>query len=202
LYTVLCLWCTRWYTGGRWASRPRACTPSCVYSKEILFVTNAISRASLVSSFILFFGLGAEIPAPTINVLSSVAHGKLHRDPEFDPFGVDRCLTVMSSILLSAVSTMERLFSPCTRYRDILELEGVRHHHEGFRELNLDVSTQEFLSAERAFTYADLYAMLGNGETVAWLTPHAAVAHENDRVVEIGGSLMSRAASVLMPTVK
>jgi hypothetical protein len=52
---------------------------------------------------------------------------------------------------------MERLFSPCTRLRDTLELE------EFFEELNLDVSTEELLSAERAFTYADLYAMLGNG---------------------------------------
>jgi hypothetical protein len=28
------------------------------------------------------------------------------------------------------------------------------------QELDLDVSTEELLSAERAFTYADLYAML------------------------------------------
>ena len=52
---------------------------------------------------------------------------------------------------------MERLFSPCTRYRDLLleEFEGT--NLELLRELNLDVSTEELLSAERAFTYADLY---------------------------------------------
>jgi hypothetical protein len=72
---------------------------------------------------------------------------------------------------------MERLFSPCTRSRDILESQGRLEDYgiERLRELNLDVSTEEFLSAERAFTYADLYAMLGNEDTVAWLTPHAAV---------------------------
>jgi hypothetical protein len=43
------------------------------------------------------------------------------------------------------------------------------------QELNLDVSTEEFLSAERAFTFADLYAMLENFDTVAWLTSHACV---------------------------
>jgi hypothetical protein len=42
-------------------------------------------------------------------------------------------------------------------------------------ELILDVSTEELLSAEREFTYADLYAMLGNKHAVAWLTPYAAV---------------------------
>jgi hypothetical protein len=47
---------------------------------------------------------------------------------------------------------------------------------EGLQELNLDESTEEHLSSERAFTYADLYAMLGNKVTVAWLTPYAAVA--------------------------
>jgi hypothetical protein len=45
-----------------------------------------------------------------------------------------------------------------------------------FRELNLNVSTDEFLSAERGFTYADLYTMLANGDTMTWLTPHAAIA--------------------------
>jgi hypothetical protein len=43
-------------------------------------------------------------------------------------------------------------------------------------ELNLDISTEELLSAERAFTYADLYAMIEDGKTVAWLTPMTAVA--------------------------
>jgi hypothetical protein len=63
---------------------------------------------------------------------------------------------------------------------DISESQG---HPEEFRgnpellqELNLDVSTEELLGAEGAFTYANLYDMLGNGEMVAWLTPHVAVA--------------------------
>jgi hypothetical protein len=77
---------------------------------------------------------------------------------------------------------MERLFSPCTRYRDMLEGQGRldairRSHTEPLQELNLDVSTEELLCVERAFTYSDLYAvLLGNEHTVAWLTPHAAVA--------------------------
>jgi hypothetical protein len=33
---------------------------------------------------------------------------------------------------------------------------------ERLQELNLDVSTEELLGAEGAFTYADLCAMLGN----------------------------------------
>jgi hypothetical protein len=75
---------------------------------------------------------------------------------------------------------MERLFSPCTRYQDIVELQDGREkfsgqHPDGLQELNLDVSTEELISAEREFTYADLYAMLENGTTVAWLTPHAAI---------------------------
>ena len=61
--------------------------------------------------------------------------------------------------------TMERLFSPYTRDRDL----------ECLRELNLNVSTDELLSAERGFTYADLYTMLGNGDPMTWLTPHAAI---------------------------
>jgi hypothetical protein len=67
---------------------------------------------------------------------------------------------------------MERLFSPCTRLHDLI-------YYDPFPELNLNVSTEEFLSAERAFTFADLYAMLGNEDTVAWLTPHAAVIRED-----------------------
>jgi hypothetical protein len=78
---------------------------------------------------------------------------------------------------------MEHLFSPCTRLHDILQsqsfLSRARRRHPLLPELNLDVSTEDFLSAERAFTYADLYAMLGNEDTVAWLTPHAAVARGN-----------------------
>jgi hypothetical protein len=82
------------------------------------------------------------------------------------------------------ISTMECLFSPCTRFRDILEsqghLERLRIHGcEQIPEVNLDVSTEELLSAERSFTYADLYAMSGNGDTVAWLTPHAAIVRRD-----------------------
>jgi hypothetical protein len=69
-------------------------------------------------------------------------------------------------------ATMERLFSPSTRYRDVLERE---YHGPNLQELNMDVSTEEFLRAERAFTYADLSAILGNEDTLAWLTPHTAV---------------------------
>jgi hypothetical protein len=83
--------------------------------------------------------------------------------------------------------TMARLFLPCTRlYNHLLEAQGrlevVRDGHfapELVKELNLDVSTEEFLSSETAFTYADLYAMLGGTEKVVWLTPHAAVIREN-----------------------
>jgi hypothetical protein len=71
---------------------------------------------------------------------------------------------------------MERLFSPCTRYRDLEESRGFVPPRESLRELNLNVSTDDFLSAEKGFTCADLYTMLGNGETIAWLTPHAFIA--------------------------
>jgi hypothetical protein len=74
---------------------------------------------------------------------------------------------------------MERLFSPCTRLHDLLESQGRLVEFKGrpelLQELNLDVSTEELLSAERAFTYTDLYTMLENENTVLWLTPHAAV---------------------------
>jgi hypothetical protein len=77
---------------------------------------------------------------------------------------------------------MERLFSPCNRVHDILESRGllrrVSRHPEPLQELNLDVSTEEFLSGERGFAYADLDTMLVNEFTVLWLTPHAAVARK------------------------
>jgi hypothetical protein len=57
------------------------------------------------------------------------------------------------------------------------------------QELNLHVSTDELLSASRAFTYADLYAMLGNEDTMAWLTPHTAVARIGERVIHSWGKL-------------
>jgi hypothetical protein len=77
---------------------------------------------------------------------------------------------------------MELLFSPCTRYRDLLYSRGCRGREDirDYLEL-LDVSNEELLSAERAFTYADLHAMLENGTTVAWLSPHAAIGGEQWR---------------------
>jgi hypothetical protein len=62
-------------------------------------------------------------------------------------------------------------------------LQVVKRHHDILKEMNLDVSTEELLSAERAFTYEDLYAMSGNQNTVLWLTPHAAVTRQGERVV-------------------
>jgi hypothetical protein len=82
---------------------------------------------------------------------------------------------------------MERLFSPCTRLHDILEspgerLERFRRSPGGLQELNLDVSTEAFFSAaERAFTFSDLHALLGNENMVVWLTPHAVVMPERGR---------------------
>jgi hypothetical protein len=73
---------------------------------------------------------------------------------------------------------MERLFSPCTRYRDLEESRGSVLPPEGLRELDLNVSIDD---AERDFTYADLHTMLGNENTIAWLTPHAAI-------VSVGGN--------------
>jgi hypothetical protein len=72
---------------------------------------------------------------------------------------------------------MKRLFSPCNRLHDLIESQGVLEEPEApiperLQEVNLDVSTEEFLSAERAFTFADLYAMLESGDNmVAWFTP-------------------------------
>jgi hypothetical protein len=82
---------------------------------------------------------------------------------------------------MDTVSTMEHLFTPCTRLFDLMESQGnlTEQNWVGFdeplQELNLDVAAQDFRSAERGFTYADLYAMVGSGDTIAWLTPHAAV---------------------------
>jgi hypothetical protein len=50
--------------------------------------------------------------------------------------------------------------------------------------LNLDVSTDEVLSAETAFTYADSYAMLANENAVVWLTPHLDGGDDTGRVHE------------------
>jgi hypothetical protein len=103
---------------------------------------------------------------------------------------------------------MDRVFSSCNRLHDILEsqgrLEEVREQNpEPLQELNLNVSTEEFLSAEKAFTFADLYATLESGDTLAWLTPHAAVALDGGLAERwLGISWIMRiAASISMPTV-
>jgi hypothetical protein len=56
---------------------------------------------------------------------------------------------------------------------------------EPFQELDLDewISTEELLSGEHAFTYEDLHAMLENRNTVARLTPHAAISRGGGRAV-------------------
>jgi hypothetical protein len=94
---------------------------------------------------------------------------------------------------------MEHLFSPCTRLFDQIEDHDVlgEDDWEGdfgtVKELNLDVSTEELLSAERAFTYADLYAMIANENAVLWLTPHAALMPEDGKGLNYCGQLgMSR----------
>jgi hypothetical protein len=95
---------------------------------------------------------------------------------------------------------MDRLFSPCNRFYDMLEsqgrLESFRGPPEDLQELNLDMSTERLLSAERAFSYTDLYAMLGNGNMVAWMTPHAAVITTTFRGIHawmnLDGSVHSR----------
>jgi hypothetical protein len=50
------------------------------------------------------------------------------------------------------------------------------------QELNLDVPAEELLSAEKAFTYTDLYALFGSETTVLWLTQYAAVVRDDDRL--------------------
>jgi hypothetical protein len=84
---------------------------------------------------------------------------------------------------------MERPFSPCTRLHDILNSQGLLEEVRGLQELSLNVSTEEFLSAERAFTYADLYAILINTNTVAWLTPYTAVFRGNESLVSFWNQL-------------
>jgi hypothetical protein len=69
-----------------------------------------------------------------------------------------------------------------------LELGG---NPEGLRELDLDVSTEELLSAKRASTYADLYAVMRDSETVVWLTPHAAVISPGGRAHHCIPSLLA-----------
>jgi hypothetical protein len=62
-------------------------------------------------------------------------------------------------------------------------LERFRGRPEAWQELSLDVSTEELFSTERAFSYTDLYAMLGNENAVLWLTPRAAVMPVDGRGV-------------------
>jgi hypothetical protein len=52
------------------------------------------------------------------------------------------------------------------------------------QEINLNISTEELLSAETAFAYADVYGMLGNEDTdtIAWLAPRAVVFRAHVRV--------------------
>jgi hypothetical protein len=85
---------------------------------------------------------------------------------------------------------MERLFSPCNRFYERIEELEYFTDYDGYilettRELSTDVSTEELLSAERAFTYADLYALLGKeldgGITFAWVTQPAVVMLANGR---------------------
>jgi hypothetical protein len=92
-----------------------------------------------------------------------------------------------SGTLFCSALTMEHLFLPCTRLHDIMESQGRleefrAYHPEGLQELNLNVSTEELLSAERLFTYADVYATIGNEDAVAWLTPHTAILRSGVRL--------------------
>jgi hypothetical protein len=100
---------------------------------------------------------------------------------------------------------MERLFSPCTRCIDVLESQGIlernRGYYEFLEERNLDVSIEELLSVESAFTYADVYAMLENEDTRVWLTPHALSCAQVGEGCTISCGRLRRAASVSMPTV-
>jgi hypothetical protein len=88
---------------------------------------------------------------------------------------------------------MERLFTPCNQLHDILDSQGRLERLRHPQELNLNVSTEELLSLERAFTYyADVYAMLGNRDTLAWLTPHAAVARGGGLAMKAWNQLDNR----------
>jgi hypothetical protein len=89
---------------------------------------------------------------------------------------------------------MERLFSPSTRYQDKSESHGLFEEFRSppIQELNLeDVSVEELLSTERASSYGNFYAMLENKDTVAWLTPRAAVARQDETVVYSSPCLLS-----------
>jgi hypothetical protein len=90
--------------------------------------------------------------------------------------------------IVESQDRLERLLR--TESLDPLErLQDFFGFREIFRELNLDVSPEELLSAETtAFTYADLYAMLRKRNTVLWITPYTAIAKE-EFVVDSWGRL-------------
>jgi hypothetical protein len=69
-------------------------------------------------------------------------------------------IAAAGSAICSALA-MERLFSPCTRCMICWRNRGHETVVSGSWNFILNVST-EASPAERAFTYADLYAMLGN----------------------------------------
>jgi hypothetical protein len=65
---------------------------------------------------------------------------------------------------------MEHLFSPCTRLRDLIEDrdhlgEGNWDDFERLQDLNIDVSTDEFLSTERG-----VYILHTRTCTLCWKT--------------------------------
>jgi hypothetical protein len=81
---------------------------------------------------------------------------------------------------------MERVFSPCTRLYDLIENQGdideeMRDDLHFIEERILNVSTQEFRSADLGFRYADLHTMLDGGDksTMLWFTPNAAVFRDS-----------------------
>jgi hypothetical protein len=74
------------------------------------------------------------------------------------------------------------MFSPCTRLRDMIDQcgdisEEMKDDLHYIEEFHLHVSTQEFRCAvlEKAFTYADLHAML-DGDCLVWFTPSLSAA--------------------------
>lgn len=51
---------------------------------------------------------------------------------------------------------MDRMFSPCARYRYLLERQGRDDLREWLQELNLDVCTEAFLCAEKGDSLKDI----------------------------------------------
>jgi hypothetical protein len=79
----------------------------------------------------------------------------------FISFSLLSLLNLEGSVKALFYIVMERLFSPCTRYRYVYGDDLRRHDPRPalLQELRLDVPTDELLGAERGFTYADLYYM-------------------------------------------